>query len=147
MFFDISKAFDLVWHKGLLHKHKSTGVSGELLLWFKNYLTDRQQRVVLPGASSQWKVLSSGVPQGSILGPLLFLIFINDIVSEIGSNIRLFADDTSMYLVVENPNIAAATLQSDIDKVSNWADKWHVDFNKRVFEAVQSFIIASKRFN
>ena len=72
------------------------------------------------------KVLSSGVPQGSIL---LFLIFINDIVSDIGSNIRIFADDTSMYIVVENPNIAAATLQSDIDKVSNWADKWHVDFN------------------
>ena len=54
---------------------------------------------------------------------------INDIVSDIGSNIRLFADDTSMYLVVENPNIAAATLQSGIDKVSNWADKWHVDFS------------------
>ena len=83
----------------------------------------------MPGASSQWKVLSSGVPQGSILGPLFFLIFINDIVSDIACNIRLFADDTSMYLVVENPNIAAATLQSDIDKVSNWADKWHVDFN------------------
>ena len=63
------------------------------------------------------------------MGPLLFLIFINDTVSDIGSNIRLFADDTSMYIVVENPNIAAATLQSDIDKVSNWADKWHVDFN------------------
>jgi len=117
VFFDISKAFDRVWHKGLLHKLKSTGVSGELLLWFKNYLTDRQQRVVLPGASSQWKVLSSGVPQGSILGPLLFLIFINDIVSDIGSNIRLFADDTSMYLVVENPNIAAATI--NINRVSN----------------------------
>ena len=63
------------------------------------------------------------------LGTIAFLIFINDIVSDIGSNIRLFADDTSMYLVLENPDIAVATLQSDIDKVSNWADKWHVDFN------------------
>mgnify|MGYP000011761648 CR=1 FL=1 len=68
-------------------------------------------------------------PQGSLLGQLFFLIFINDIVSDIGFNICLLPDETSMYLVVENPNIAAVTLQSDIVKVSNWADRWHVDFN------------------
>ena len=72
--FDIIKAFDRVWHKGLLDNLKSTSDSGELLIWFKNYLTGRQQRVVLPVMSSQWIVLSSGVPQGSILEPLRFQI-------------------------------------------------------------------------
>ena len=75
------------------------------------------------------------VPQGSILGPLLFLIFINDFVSDIGSNIRLFADDTSMYLV-ENPSIVAVTLQSDIDKVSTWADRSRVDFNPSKYKCL-----------
>ena len=95
VFCDISKAFDRVWHAGLLYKLEAAGVTGEVLNWFKSYLSDRRQRVVLPGVSSNWNYIRAGVPQGSILGPLLFLLFINDIVNDIGSNIRLFADDTS----------------------------------------------------
>ena len=107
IFCDISKAFDSVWHKGLLFKLKSAGVSGSLLTWFSDYLNDRKQRVVLPGASSSWTSVKAGVPQGSILGPLLFLLYINDIVEDINSSIRRFADDTSLYIIVDDPIHAA----------------------------------------
>ena len=100
VFCDISKAFDRVWHKGLIHKLEAAGVTGKLLAWFKNYLYNRKQRVIQPGVSSNWSKILAGVPQGSILGPLLFFIYINDIVNEIGSNIRLFADDTSLFMIV-----------------------------------------------
>ena len=107
VFCDISKAFDRVWQKGLIHKLEAAGVTEKLLAWFKNYLYDRKQRVILPGVSSDWSKILAGVPQGSILGPLLFFIYINDIVNEIGSNIRLFADDTSLCMIVENPITSA----------------------------------------
>ena len=107
IFCDISKAFDRVWHKGLLFKLKSAGVSGSLLTWFSDYLNDRKQRVVLPCASSSWTSVEAGVPQGSILEPLLFLLYINDIVEDINSSIRLFADDTSLYIIVDDPIHAA----------------------------------------
>ena len=107
VFCDISKAFDRVWHSGLLYKLQATGVTGDALNWFKSYLADRKQRVVLPGTVSEWKFIRAGVPQGSILGPLLFLLYINDIVADIGSNIRLFADDTSLFIIVDNPITAA----------------------------------------
>lgn len=84
VFCDISKAFDRVWHAGLIHKLKAAGISGKLLKWFVSYLENRKQRVVLPVAQSNWNFIHAGVPQGSILGPLLFLLYINDIVSEIG---------------------------------------------------------------
>ena len=97
VFCDVSKAFDRVWHTGLLYKLNRAGISGPLLSWFTNYLNNRKQRVVLPGTSSSWKPIKAGVPQGSILGPLLFLIYINDIVEDIHCSIRLFADDTSLF--------------------------------------------------
>ena len=114
IFCDISKAFDRVWHKGLIFKLKTVGISGSVLLWFTDYLDNRKQRVVLPGACSNWTSVTAGVPQGSILGPLLFLLYINDIVEDIRSYIRLFADDTSLYIIVDNPVDAATELNSDL---------------------------------
>ena len=102
IFCDISKAFDRVWHAGLIHKLRAAGISGNLLDWFTNYLFKRRQRVVLPGVESLKIFIKAGVPQGSILGPLLFLLFINNIVNKIHANIRLFADDTNLYPIVEH---------------------------------------------
>ena len=114
-------AFDRVWHKGLLFKLAAIGCSKSLLRSFTSYmyLSGHRQRVVINGVISDWASIFAGVPQGSILGPLLFLIFINDIVNNIQSNIRLFADDTSLYIIVENPNTASLTLNSDL---GTWSD-------------------------
>ena len=127
-FCDIKKAFDRVWHAGLLHKLNACGISDTFLDWFKDYLSDRRQRVVLPGVYSDWAYTKAGVPQGSVLGPLLFLIYINDIVNDIGSNIRLFADDTSLYIIVTDPDTSAELLSSDLMKIDDWAAKWLVIF-------------------
>ena len=129
VFCDIRKAFDCVWHAELTHKLKVAGVKGELLKWFTHYLAERKQRDILPGVTSVWRYILAGVPQGFRHGPKLFLIYINDIVAEIGSNIRLFADDTSLYIIIENPITFAVCLYSDLSKISIWANNWLVDFN------------------
>ena len=130
VFCDISKSFDRVWHEGLLLKLEAAGIKGSNeLTWFRSYLSNRKQRVALPGSESQWNDIRAGGPQGSIIGPLLFLLFINDIVKDIGCNIRLFADDTCLFLVVENPDTAANLLNLDLDKIMAWAKKWLVLFN------------------
>ena len=92
--------------------------------------------VVLPGASSSWTSVKAGVPQGSILGPLLFLLYINDIVEDINSTIRLFADDTSLYIIVDDPIQAAEQLNLDLAKIHHWADKWPVTFNPGKSESI-----------
>ena len=136
VFCDISKAFDRVWHKGLIYKLKKSGISGNLLKWFENYLTGRSQRVVINGCNSDWLPINAGVPQGSILGPLLFLIFINDIITDIHAIIKLFADDTSLYLVVDNPIETAEILNSDLNKIHEWSKKWLVKFNPNKTETM-----------
>ena len=107
VFCDICKAFDRFWHKGLLHKLRGIGCSEKIFAWFSSYLSGRKQRVVFNGKFSKWVEVLAGVPQGSILGPLLFLIFINDIVKHIGGSICLFAADTSLYIIVDLPEDAA----------------------------------------
>ena len=129
IFFDISKAFDRVWHRGLIHKLNSIGIRGQLLVWFTNYLADRKQVVVIGGESSNARYVPAGVPQGSVLGPLLFLIYINDIVCNIDSVMKLFADDTSLSYTHSNPTYRAIILNSDLIKIDEWSKTWKVTFN------------------
>lgn len=142
VFCDISKAFDKVWHKGLLFKLRRAGVSGNVIEWFADYLSNRWQRVCLRSYSSSWKHVRAGVPQGSILGPILFLIYINDIVQDVGANIRLFADDTSLYVIVEDPILAANLINNDLRLIYGWAKQWLVDFHANKTE---SLIITKRR--
>ena len=143
VFFDTSKAFDKVWHKGLLFKLNRVGIHSKLLSWFSNYLSNRLQRVILPGGVSSLCHVQAGVPQGSVLGPLLFLIYINDIVDDIQANTNLFADDTSLSMTVVDPAHVGSILQTDIDKITCWAQKWLVKFNPAKSE---SLVISRKRF-
>ena len=129
IFLDVSKAFDKVWHRGLLHKLKCYGISGTLLKWFSSYLSGRKQRVALEGVYSEWRNVEAGFPQGSILGPLLFLFYINDIVEHIESDINLFADDTSLLEVVTDPVASVNRVQRDLNTLENWAKRWRVTFN------------------
>ena len=104
IFFDISKAFDRVWHVALIFKLRSYGISDSLLCLFNSFLSERLQRVVLNGRASEWRTVSTGVPQGSILGLLLFLIFINNIPANLECNLKIFGDDTSLFSLVRDPN-------------------------------------------
>ena len=104
-----------MWHDGLIFKLKQNGISGSLLKLFENYLYNRKQRVVLNGSCSDYSEIESGVPQGSVLGPLLFLIFINDLERNIKPNIKFFADDTMLFSVVKDPVISADDLNHDLD--------------------------------
>ena len=101
-----------------------------------NYLSGRKQRVVLPGEASDWVNIIAGVPQGSILGTLVFLIYINDLVEDIQSTIRLFADATSLYIIVDSPDNASNTLNQDLAKIFSWADRWLVLFNPKKTESI-----------
>ena len=129
IFLDISKAFDKVWHDGLIFKLKQNGVSGSLLMFFQNYLNNRKQSVVLNGSHSSCSTVESGVPQGSVLGPLLFLIYINDLERNIKSNIKFFADDTMLFSIVKDPTISANNLNHDLDIIQQWAYQWKMEFN------------------
>ena len=108
---------------------RQNGISGNLLKLFHNYLSNRKQRVVLDGFSSDYSSIDSGVPQGSVLGPLLFLIYINDIEKNIKSIVNFFVDDTMLFSVVNNPATSANQLNRDLKVISQWAYQWKMNFN------------------
>ena len=95
--FEYVKAFDRVWHEGLIDKLTTAGVSDNLLTLFQSFLDNRYQRFLLNGQNSHWEMIKAGVPQGSLLGPLLFLIYINDLANNLMSNVKLFADDVHLF--------------------------------------------------
>ena len=128
IYLDFSKAFDTVPHTRLLEKLKGYGITGKILSWIENFLFGRRQCVVINGISSDWCNVDSGVPQGSVLGPILFLIYINDLPDLIKSTVLLFADDTKLYNLLNNEN-STVQLQNDLDLLTDWAEMWQMRFN------------------
>ena len=110
----------------------------------ESFLSERYQRVLINGQSSEWPSIKAGVPQGSILAPLLFLIYINDLSYGIISNVKLFADDTSVFLTIHDSNTSASNLNSDLQKISEWAFKWKMSFNPDPTKQAQEVIFFSK---
>ena len=125
---DFTRAFDKVPHDLLLQKLSHHGITGNIHKWITSWLLNRTQVVQVDGAKSDSVNVTSGVPQGSVLGPLLFLIFINDIHCNISSQLRLFADDTLVYRVIESDQ-DYQTLQNDLNKLTEWAKLWGMEFN------------------
>ena len=131
-FFDLSKAFDRVWHQGLLAKLDHFGVRGHLLRWFEVYLTSRRQRVRVGNSMSDWLAVPAGVPQGSVLGPLLFLIYTIDLPHAC-TNAHVicsqFADDTALIATARDEATATRSLQASIDAAGDWLKSWHLLVN------------------
>ena len=144
VFLDMSKAFDKVWHEGLISKMRQNGINGNLLKMLESYLSNRKQRVVLNGVDSPWEEIQSGVPQGSVLGPLMFLIYINDLTDNISANIKLFADDSSLFIKVRDIHLAQETLTNDLDKITCWAKKWRMKFNPEISKQAIEVIFTSR---
>ena len=129
IFLDFKKAFDKVPHKRLLLKLEALGIGGELLDWIECWLGNRQQRVIIGGESSAWQEVTSGVPQGSVLGPVLFIVYINDIDEGILNRILKFADDTKVVGRVTSEQ-EVKELHEDLGRIFEWSEKWLMPFNE-----------------
>lgn len=127
---DFSKAFDTVPHNKLLNKLESYGINGNINKWLTEFLTNRNMRVVVEGEHSKYVHVESGVPQGTVLGPLLFLCHINDLPNSVKSQVRLFADDCLLYRQIKTAN-DHQILQEDLAKLESWADTWGMKFNAK----------------
>ena len=125
---DFAKAFDKVPHERLLMKLDYYGIRGQPQNWIRNFLTNRSQRVVLDGEGSSHTPVRSGVPHGTVLGPVLFLLFINDLPESVSSNVRLFADDCIMYQEVTTTT-HCEELQQDLKNLEAWEEKWQMAFH------------------
>ena len=128
IYLDFSKAFDSVPHRRLLLKLEAYGIKGSLLRWLESFLTGRRQRVAVNGNLSSWAPVDSGVPQGSVLGPLLFICYVNDMPEVVHSALRMFADDTKIFRQVDSEE-DKENLQSDLKTLKDWADTWQLRFN------------------
>ena len=147
VFLDISKAFDKVWHKGLIFIMKQNGISGELLHILSDFLSNRKQRIVLNGQNSSWTNVHVGVPQGSIPGPLLFLIYINDLSDHLTSNEKLFGDDASLFSVVHDVNTSAKELNEYLKKlIIRLSDGNWISILSRANKPRKSISVANQRY-
>ena len=142
---DFAKAFDSVPHERLLlinNKLSSLGIHGKVLSWLRFFLTKRKQRVVINGTFSDWAIVTSGVPQGTVFGPLLFLIYVNDLASVVKhSTVKMFADDVLLYAPA-NTLKECSSLQNDLTAISSWASCWQLKLNPTKCEAL---MITNKR--
>ena len=144
VFFDISKAFDKIWDEGLLLKLNQNGISGNLWKLLRDCLSCRKERVVLKGQHLSWDNVTAGVRQDSSLGSLLFLIYMNDLSNDLSSNCKLFADDASLFSVVNNIHTRATTLSQDLNAVTNWAFQLKMIFNPDLSKQAQEVIFSRK---
>ena len=145
VYLDISKAFDRVWHDGLIYKLKRCGVSGQLLSLIQNFLKNRKQRTVLNGQASNWGDILAAVPQGSILGPLLFLVYINFLTENLKCKVKLLADDTSLFIIVQDSNTAASDMNHNLELVRKWAHDWRMSFNPDPTKQAVELIFSKKK--
>ncbi|MEL7079449.1 MAG: reverse transcriptase family protein [Cyanobacteria bacterium J06582_2] len=144
---DFSAAFDLVNHKALVFKLQSLGIGGYILDLIKDFLTDRQQRVVVDGAFSEPRPVVSGVPQGSVLGPLLFLVYISDMTEGLENKIIQYADDATLVAVVRSPeerDQVARSLNRDLERISRWCGRWGMKLNS---SKTQTLLVSRSRTN
>ena len=132
---DFSKAFDKVAHEKLLLKLHQYGIRGHTLNWIKDFLDNRKQTVVINDINSDEVPVSSGVPPGSVLAPILFLAYINDLPEQAKSRVRLFADDTAMYLAVSSTT-EGQVLQIDLACLEQWEKMWDMQFNPSVCQVL-----------
>jgi len=128
VFFDFSKAFDKVPHRRLILKLRGLGIGGSLINWLEAFLSNREQRVVLGQQASEWVTVNSGVPQGSVLGPTLFVTFINDLPSQLSNTCKLYADDLKIIAKIESV-ADISTLQADLNAVTEWCNTWLMEPN------------------
>ena len=143
VFLDISRAFDKVWGLGLIFKLKKIGIEGEMLNILSSFLEDRQQRVTMDGVCSDWADIKAGVPQGSILGPIIFLVYINDLIEVVSSDIRIFADDTFIFRIVDQN--CTQNLSNDLKKITEWAFQWKMLFNPDITKQAVEVVFSNKR--
>ena len=127
VYMDFMKAFDKVPHVRLLKKLESYGIGGDLLKWISSFLTGRKQRVRVGSATSEWTAVTSGIPQGSVLGPILFVIYINDLPEALKNHSKavMYADDTKVYRRTDTPN-GQQKLQEDLDTLYHWSETWQL---------------------
>ncbi|MEW8545255.1 MAG: reverse transcriptase family protein [Candidatus Thiodiazotropha sp.] len=130
IYLDFQKAFDKVPHNRLLTKLKGYGIRGKIHVWIRDFLTGRKQRVVVNGANSSWRSVTSGIPQGSILGPILFLIFINDLPEVLSCLVKFYADDAKIYSPIKVVD-DEMRLQANIHNAEIWAETWKMFFNAK----------------
>ena len=141
---DIYKAFDKIWHDGVIFKLERNGMSGELLNILIDFLSNLNQRVLFNGEVSAWISVNAGVSQGSISEPLLFLIYINDLSNNLPSNVKLLADNTSLFSVTHDVNLPAKKLNDDLRQISNLAFQWKMSFNPDLNKQTQEVTFIRK---
>ena len=128
IYLGFKKVFDSVPHERLLSKLDAYGIGGPLKAWAKDFLLDTKQRVVVNGKLSSWSLVLSGIPQGSVLGPILFVIFINDLPDQIRSTVKIFADGTKIFRALHDPE-DYSYLQDDLDRLVEWSQLRQLHFN------------------
>ena len=133
-----------MWHDGIIYKLPQNGISANLLNLLDDFLKERKQRVVLNGQVSTYKNIIAGVPQGYILGPLLFLIYINDLTEGLTTNVKLFADGISLFSVVHDTQTSANDLNKDLKIINNWAFQWKMNFNPDPTKQAHEVIFSRK---